>query len=130
MRKLNEIIADVQANVMEACAAGYVDGLNIGLDMTIDKRDEANEELCDAFIRVWNERYELCEKMDELEGQVDELEEKVEVLPGNYLGDEFVYCSQCKHHYAGEQDGRSVRACLRHDISAPGPYAYCYWGER
>lgn len=122
MRELKDIIADARDNIMEACAAGYVDGLNMGLDMAIDKRDEANGELCDAFIRVWNERYELKEELEELRD--------IEAAPPNWMGDQLVYCSECKHFWTGERGGANEWMCTRFEIADPGAGAYCYWGER
>lgn len=121
MRELREIIAEAKDLVTEACAAGYSDGVQMGLDMAIDKRDAERGELCDAFIRVWNERYELKEELEELRG--------IEPAPPNYLGDEFVYCSECVWNDRYERNGANERLCARHQIADPGD-GYCYWGER
>lgn len=121
MRELREIIAEAKDLVTEACAAGYTDGVQMGLDMAIDRRDAERDELCDAFIRVWNERYDLKEELEEMRG--------IEPAPTNYLGDEFVYCTDCKHYHVYERNGANEWMCERHQIADPG-YGYCYWGER
>lgn len=55
MRELREIIDDMRDNIAEACAAGYADGVR----MAVDERTSERDGLCDAFVRVWNDRAQL-----------------------------------------------------------------------
>ena len=67
MEKLNNIVEDAKAALVEyaikAAITGYADGIKLGYDAA------KTDELCDAFIGVWNDRAAIIE--DKADGELD-----------------------------------------------------------
>lgn len=67
MEKLNNIVEDAKAALVEyaikAAVTGYADGIKLGYDAA------KTDELCDSFIGVWNDRAAIIE--DKADGELD-----------------------------------------------------------